>query len=95
MHGCRRPEEFFRASQGPVQSAFCANFLIPARLSGITAAKSGRLLRTGGLLVPEYDDLDSRALPGETQAGGVKHNRGAGAETGSLPFQEETQRPEA
>ena len=45
--------------------------------------------------MPEYDDLDSRALPGETQAGGVKHNVEVGAETGSLPFQEETQRPEA
>ena len=49
----------------------------------------------GGLIVPKYDHLDSEALPGETQAGEVKHNRGVGAETGSLPFRQETQRPEA
>ncbi len=45
--------------------------------------------------MPKYDHLDSEALPGETQAGEVKHNRGVGAETGSLPFRQETQRPEA
>jgi len=38
----------------------------------------------GNLSTPEYESLDSRTLPDETQTGGVKHNRDMGLETEDL-----------
>lgn len=49
----------------------------------------------GTQTVPEYESLDSETLPGETQPGAVKHNRGMDLGTSNLSFARQTRRPEA
>ncbi|MFY9855472.1 MAG: TonB family protein [Terracidiphilus sp.] len=46
-------------------------------------------------LATKYESLDFLALPDETQAGTVKHNRNVDPETENLRFVTETRRPEA
>jgi TonB family protein len=45
--------------------------------------------------MPEYKSLDCETLPDETQAGGVKHNKGVGLETGDRPLELQARLPGA
>ncbi len=79
-----------------VRRAKSSFFLLSLLLAKITTRNLLRLLFMGSLTTPEYESLDSKALPNETQAGGVKHNRETVLEPGDpSSSRRQTRRPEA
>ncbi len=67
-------------------------FSPPLLLPKVTIAQHRRLLFMGSRTVSEYESLDSESLPGETQAGGFKHNGAMGSGTGNLSSGQQTRR---